>query len=384
MVHTDAKSGIQRVTRAILSELLNNPPQGFRVEPVYATGSSAGYFYAREFSRRFLGREETAVADELIQAQAGDVFLGLDLQPVVVPAQETYLLKLRNRGVKVYFMVYDLLPVTMPQTFTPFLSDAFSAWLKTIVKFDGALCISRATLTELEHWIAAAGFRPHRPYKLGWLHLGADVEHSIPTTGIPADAGHVLDTMRALPSFLMVGTIEPRKGQAQILNAFEQLWAEGLPVGLIIIGKPGWKMEPFIARLERHPQLNDRLYWLKGISDEYLEKIYDAATCLIAASEGEGFGLPLIEAAQHKLPIIARDIPVFREVAGPYAYYFNAQDPSGVAAAIKQWLAIYREKRQPDSAVMPWLTWKQCADRLKAIIFEEDWSKTWQGNGQMQ
>ena len=56
------------------------------------------------------------------------------------------------------------------------------------------------------------------------------------------------------------------------------------------------------------------MLWLEGISDEYLDKVYAASTCLIAASEGEGFGLPLIEAAQHKLPIIARDIPVFREV----------------------------------------------------------------------
>ena len=67
----------------------------------------------------------------------------------------------------------------------------------------------------------------------------------------------------------------------------------------------------FYRRLQ---EIGNRLFWLEGISDEYLEKIYDAATCLIAASEGEGFGLPLIKVAQHKLPIIARDIPVFREV----------------------------------------------------------------------
>lgn len=44
-----------------------------------------------------------------------------------------------------------------------------------------------------------------------------------------------------------------------------------------------------------------------------------SSTCLIAASFGEGFGLPLIEAAQHGLPIMARDIAVFREVAKEYA-----------------------------------------------------------------
>ncbi|WP_115760418.1 glycosyltransferase, partial [Escherichia coli] len=89
-----------------------------------------------------------------------------------------------------------------------------------------------------------------------------------------------------------------------------------------------------------HAERNRRLFWLDGVSDEYLEKIYAASDCLIAASEGEGFGLPLIEAAQHKLPIIARDIPVFREVAGNHALYFSGATPDTLANAVKEWLTL--------------------------------------------
>ena len=109
----------------------------------------------------------------------------------------------------------------------------------------------------------------------------------------------------------MVGTIEPRKEHAQTLAAFEQLWEEGVNANLIIVGQQGWLVDAFGSNVRHHPELSKRLFWLEGISDEYLEKVYKTSTCLIAASEGEGFGLPLIEAAQHKLPIIARDIPVF-------------------------------------------------------------------------
>ncbi len=63
--------------------------------------------------------------------------------------------------------------------------------------------------------------------------------------------------------------------------------------------------------------------------------MYDAAQCLLAASEAEGFGLPLIEAAQHGLPVMARDIPVFREVAGDHAFYFDGTDPEHLADAIR-------------------------------------------------
>lgn len=97
---------------------------------------------------------------------------------------------------------------------------------------------------------------------------------------------------------------------------------------------------------------------MNGVSDDYLQSVYAVGACLIAASYDEGFGLPLIEAAQHELPIIARDIPVFREVAGEYAFYFNGKEPDDVADCILEWLQLYSEKRHPESKSMPWLTWR--------------------------
>ncbi|MGQ9746109.1 MAG: glycosyltransferase, partial [Dissulfurimicrobium sp.] len=116
-------------------------------------------------------------------------------------------------------------------------------------------------------------------------------------------------------------------------------------------------------------------FWLEGISDEYLEKVYAASTCLIMASEGEGFGLPLIEAARYKLPIVARDIPVFREVAGEYAYYFeNSRDPRVMVDAIKSWLVLYKENKHPKSDNMPCLTWKESTENLLKIILNDNWT----------
>lgn len=91
----------------------------------------------------------------------------------------------------------------------------------------------------------------------------------------------------------------------------------------------------------------------------------------MAASYGEGFGLPLIEAARHKLPIVARDIPVFREVAGNHAYYFpDTTESEGLADALKAWLALYQQGAHPQSDNMPWVTWKQSAQRLTKILLE--------------
>jgi glycosyltransferase involved in cell wall biosynthesis len=118
--------------------------------------------------------------------------------------------------------------------------------------------------------------------------------------------------------------------------------------------------------------LNKRLFWLDGISDEYLEKTYAASSCLIAASYGEGFGLPLIEAAQHKLPIIARDIAVFREVAEEHAYYFRGLLPEELAHAVKAWLSLFDMQQHPKPEQLSWLTWKESANQLIRWILPDE------------
>jgi hypothetical protein len=59
---------------------------------------------------------------------------------------------------------------------------------------------------------------------------------------------------------------------------------------------------------------------------------------------------------------------VFREVAGEFAYYFDAFSADGLAQAIKTWLFLYDNKQHPQSDVMPWLTWKQSASQLSRAV----------------
>jgi glycosyltransferase involved in cell wall biosynthesis len=373
IVQRDAGTGIQRVTRSILKELLNNPPMGYRVEPIYATTDNIGYRYAREFTLRFLDCPEDCLTDDLIEAYPGDIFLGLDLQHNVVSEQLCYLESLHNHGIYVYFVVYDLLPILLPHSFQEEAETRHAKWLCDIVRFDGALCISRAVADELTEWLKTSGPKRLQSFKIGYFHLGADVENSMPSHGLPDDALQVLAKLAERPSFLMVGTVEPRKGHEQTLAVFERFWAEGLDVNLVIVGKRGWKVERLVDILCQHPEKDKRLFWLEGISDEYLERVYTNSTCLIAASEGEGFGLPLIEAAQHKLPIIARDIPIFREVAGEHAFYFSGKESADLAGAIKEWLVLYKSDRHPRSDEMPWLTWKQSTNKLLDVVLNNQW-----------
>ncbi len=177
---------------------------------------------------------------------------------------------------------------------------------------------------------------------------------------LPRDASLSTGT----PTFLMVGTIEPRKGYAEVLDAFEKLWDAGEKAELWIVGKQGWKAEQLAARLESLSAVRP-LTWYRSIPDDELEDLYRNAECLIAASLDEGFGLPLVEAAHHGLYLIARDIPVFREVCGDSATYFSSQLPN----VLKSWLRDYRRGKARGSADLVQTSWDESVQTLLSEIF---------------
>ncbi|MBK4733381.1 glycosyltransferase [Noviherbaspirillum pedocola] len=370
LVHRDARSGIQRVVRSILHELLSSEHLDYRIEPVYAT-TEHGYRYARKFTMQFLGCTDQLLEDDVIEFHKGDIFLGLDLQPPTVISQRDFYRQLRNYGVKTSFVVYDLLPINLPHAFFQGADVQHHQWLSVVTENDSAICISQSVADELKAWYTTHIQPEGRACEITCFHLGADIGASRPSFGLPKEADKVLSELNSRPTFLMVGTIEPRKCHLQVIEGFEQLWNKGIDVNLVIVGKHGWMMEKLVEYLSKHSELGRRLFWLEGISDEYLEKVYAVSTCLIAASENEGFGLPLIEASQHGLSIIARDIPVFQEVAGNHAFYFSGFAPKDIAHAVDDWLRLNAEGKAPHSSRMPWLTWEQSANQLMDALLRK-------------
>ncbi|WP_457913557.1 glycosyltransferase [Candidatus Gillettellia adelgis] len=369
-VQRNAKSGIQRVVSAILKQLLHSAPCGWIVEAVYSKESSRTYSYARNFTCQFLNIPSNWTQDSPIEMWQGDVFLGLDWQPSIILSNQKFFCEMYQRGIKVYFIVYDLLPILSSENFFPGAKDTYEKWLSFITQFDGAICISQTVANELTHWI-----RYHYPQRSGSFdiqrfNLGADFMDSTPSNSDSVYSLNIQGKISERKMFVIVSTIEPRKQHAQVLDAFELLWENGEDVNLVIVGKQGWMVEKFIKRLYNHKELNSRLFWLSTVSDVYLEQIYSTAECLIAASIGEGFGLSLVEAAKYNLPIIVRDIPVFREIAGKHAFYFNGITGVDLANAIKKWLVLRSQSAVPDITGIKWSTWEESAKQLISTLFK--------------
>lgn len=382
IVQHDLRTGIERVVRTQLLELLQMRQHGLRVEPVYLSTADGRwhYRYARRYALELMGISAPTLHDAPIDYQAGDVFYCADFAPgaIVEAARAGVYTELRTHGVSMNFLIYDLLPVLRPEFFPRGADETHAKWLRCIATYaDRLLCISGAVAQEAREWLTLQPDLPQRPIEFVPLHLGADIDNGAALVGAAGAAADMAATLAARPSFLMVGTIEPRKGHLQSLAAFEELWAAGEQVNLVIVGNEGWKGLPeserrtipeILKRLRNHPEAGNRLLWLQGVDDLLLETIYRNSTCLLAPSEGEGFGLPLIEAARYGLPILARDIPVFREVAEEHALYFDGMSATALADAVRNWLQLRAADAVPPSGSMRFWTWRQNAERLVQVL----------------
>lgn len=371
IAQSDARTGIQRVVRGILGALLSAPPSGWRICPVVATRKRS-YHYAADFPGRPEGWQQLD-AGQSVRVAAGDLFFGLDLAANILPHRHKELMVWKEQGVKLHFVVYDLLPVLCPEWFNDKTRSNIEQWLRTIAIFaDSLICISHTVKEDLARWLDRRYGLPAGAIKIAVIPLGADIEATLPSTGLSAESLALLAQRQKGPAILMVGTVEPRKGYAQALAAFEQLWRAGEAVSLIIVGKPGWKTGRLQERLRHHDELNRRLFWFDNANDELLLALYREASGALLASEAEGFGLPLIEAARHGKPILARDIPAFREMALPDLSFFSGGDSLCLSECLTRWLHDFCMNPNREHHVVAMPTWHESMTKLHQCIVDSE------------
>ena len=171
----------------------------------------------------------------------------------------------------------------------------------------------------------------------------------------------------------MMGTIEPRKSHALALAAMERLWESGSDLSLCIAGKEGWMVSELMVKLRAHPMNGKKLFLMEKVTDTEVARLYSHASGLLFLSKGEGFGLPLVEAANYGIPIVCSDIEVFNEIAGQYATYIQSDDPTVVASELAAWWEKYQANVLPDTRQMPRLTWEESASSLLRVVLDNEW-----------
>ena len=147
------------------------------------------------------------------------------------------------------------------------------------------------------------------------------------------------------PYFVVLGTIEPRKNHLLLLHVWRQLVAEMGEAAprLVVIGQRGWECEQVVDLLDRCTALREHVIELPRCDDQELATWLAHAQALLFPSFIEGFGMPLVEALTLRVPVIASDLPVFREIAGDIPHYLDPLDGPG-------WRRAVLDFADPDSA----------------------------------
>lgn len=91
-----------------------------------------------------------------------------------------------------------------------------------------------------------------------------------------------------------------------------------------------------------------------------MRKLYEKTSGVLIASEGEGFGVAVIECTGYGKPLLCRDLPVFWEITGENARYFSDDSETALAMEIKSWFQSIVDKAVPDSGKIKRITWEKC------------------------
>jgi glycosyltransferase involved in cell wall biosynthesis len=240
---------------------------------------------------------------------------------------DTHLSAVRQGGAGcMAVMVHDLIPLDHPDYCRRVTPPAFATAMRAGAEAaDLLICNSRHTEGRLRDWLAHWGLDDRR-----------SVVAPLGTGPLAAPGALPAGVRRDAPRFVVLGTIEPRKNHALLLDLWEEAGEDG--PHLHIVGRRGWENRAVFDRLDRSVRRGRTLFEHGNLPDAGVAALLDGARALLFPSHAEGFGLPLAEALARGVPVIASDLPAFREIAPPDAdgwpVYLHPDDRDGWRTAI--------------------------------------------------
>ena len=259
------------------------------------------------------------------------------------------------------FTIADLIPLTHPEYCRAGERERHAARMEMVLR-DGAgvLSISQDTLDHL-HAFADARNLPLPPCAVAPIAPAAlRFDASLPRPVAPA-------------YFVVVGTIEPRKNHLLLLHIWRDLIAElgDKAPHLVVIGQRGWECENVVDLLERCDALRGFVHEKTSCSDAELAQYVGHAQALLFPSFAEGYGMPLVEALMLGTPVVATDLPAFRETAGDVPEYLHPMDGPAWTQAVRDYARPHSERRAAQmSRLADWSapTWPDHFEHVEALL----------------
>lgn len=348
----DNKTGIQRVVNNIFKEIKNNRNNVLGTQ-----------LYDNKIVMENNNVNEKNLCE--LELDENSHMLFLDSSWNYYRAAQVVLDKLKEKKVESSLVIYDMFPLMYPEWFpSEHFKHVYYKWCKIFFsRVDNIICISQKVANDVIEYYKKEKICRNKELNIFYIPMGADIldNSDINKKIIRKEIVNIFSS----PTYIMVGTIEPRKGHKTVLDAFKNLLDSDIDVQILIIGKDGWSNQQFKTELRKSIYYNKKVFWYQDITDTELNYCYKHAEALIGASIDEGYGLPIIEAAYHGLPIICSDIPIFHEVTSGNAVFFNVNNSQSLADTIA---FCYKNHAYMDSCKIKIYTWKEVTSLLINII----------------
>lgn len=215
------------------------------------------------------------------------------------------LARLERAGISSIVFIHDLIPIIYPEFCGPGAASRHRYRMDSTLKHAAMIITNSATTAQDVRDYAATNVMRLPPIVIAPLGLEPNF---VDPSSVP---------FAALPYFVSVGTIEPRKNLVMLLKIWRRL-ADRLGPStprLVLVGRRGWENESVLDHLQRSPPVVQYVHEIADLGDEELARLICGARALLAPSAAEGFDLPVVEALALSTPVIASDIPAHRELA---------------------------------------------------------------------
>lgn len=298
--------------------------------------------------------EAKAVAVPLPRHRWRDYRAFVRAEALFDPPRLNFTLKACAAGFRSWFrwFVYDLLPWTAPQYFTPGAAGAMYDFLRVLHELPHVAFDSVETCNDYRRVCPKGNAGPV-------LQLGAD--------GLGRATPNFNPTSRR---FAVIGTIEPRKNHQLVLDAFAQLWAEGINAELIFAGSMGWVAEEVRRRITVDLLQEPRFQWRQSVADAELVELIRSCRATIYPARCEGYGLPPVESLALGVPVIVGEhLPSIAMLTAEGQERLTTLDATSIAHAVQRMLDDrYAQERYYELRQLALPSW---ADFAKAF---QEWA----------